>query len=512
MKFNRIIAIGLSALLVSCGGGGNETVDATDTGVPQTQAAVRAAPLAAEAVPRGQTHIVLGSDAGDWVGQGGSYSYTKAHADIQVTTTGGMFQIRIDGRERWSGNFALPAAVTSFHPATYSNLQRYPFHNRNVGGLQWSGEGRGCNKLLGTFRINSSRHVGTELVAIDIDFIQHCEGHAPALFGNVRWFAADAAPVPGPVQSVPDSLWSPALSAMPPDASVVYLDSDEGDYIGRGRRHVYTKANAKLQVTQASGLLKISVDGNDHWTGYFQAMAGMPRMQAGWYRQVQRHPFYKPGMAWTSIGSACNTISGWFVVDEITYAGGEVYSLDMRFEQHCEGSAPALRGRIRWYLNDNIEPPGPLPIPRKLWSAPEGATPSTGNYVYLHSPPGDFIGQGQDYLYTSGVNASSNGTSVQVNTNGWQGNFLAMDSLAALRPGFYTGLERWLVHNPARGALYWSGQSRGCNQVVGWYAIDKIEFDSLGLMLALDMRFSQRCEGANPPLRGEVHWVRPPRG
>jgi hypothetical protein len=32
----------------------------------------------------------------------------------------------------------------------------------------------------------------------------------------------------------------------------------------------------------------------------------------------------------------------------VTYAGTAMTALEMRFEQHCDGKAPALHGSIRW--------------------------------------------------------------------------------------------------------------------------------------------------------------------
>lgn len=297
-------------------------------------------------------------------------------------------------------------------------------------------------------------------------------------------------------------------AAIPETASVVYLESDPDDWIGRGERHIYTKANSRLLVTQSDGLLKITVDGNAHWVGYFKALP--PRMQAGAYRDMHRWPFYTPGMEWTRVGSGCNRISGWFVVDEITYSGAQVLSLAMRFEQHCEEGAAALRGRIRWNLNDPTEPPGPAPIRPKLWSAPEGAVPGAGDHVYLHSPAGDYVGQGLDYLYTTGVTASSNGAAIQIQSNGWYGSFIAMDSLQRLQPGFYAGLRGFHYRNPAKGGFEWWGQSRTCGALArGWFAIDKIGFDASGELQELEMRFSQRCTEDMPPLRGQVRWRKP---
>jgi hypothetical protein len=36
------------------------------------------------------------------------------------------------------------------------------------------------------------------------------------------------------------------------------------------------------------------------------------------------------------------------LVDKVTYALGNLSELDLRFEQHCEGGAPAMHGKIHW--------------------------------------------------------------------------------------------------------------------------------------------------------------------
>jgi hypothetical protein len=54
------------------------------------------------------------------------------------------------------------------------------------------------------------------------------------------------------------------------------------------------------------------------------------------------------GMSWSGEGRVCDTLTGWFVVDSVTYVGETLTAIDLRFEQHCEGTAPALYGKIHW--------------------------------------------------------------------------------------------------------------------------------------------------------------------
>ncbi len=53
-------------------------------------------------------------------------------------------------------------------------------------------------------------------------------------------------------------------------------------------------------------------------------------------------------MSFSMESRGCNQLSGWFMVDGITYQGEDMASIDLRFVQCCENGLAALRGRIRW--------------------------------------------------------------------------------------------------------------------------------------------------------------------
>ena len=46
--------------------------------------------------------------------------------------------------------------------------------------------------------------------------------------------------------------------------------------------------------------------------------------------------------------AGCNTLTGWFVVDAVTYDGSTLTSIEARFEQRCTGSTSVLHGKLRW--------------------------------------------------------------------------------------------------------------------------------------------------------------------
>ena len=87
------------------------------------------------------------------------------------------------------------------------------------------------------------------------------------------------------------------------------------------------------------------------WWGDFQTMNSVSQLQPGYYGSLHRYPFHNPargGLDWWGQGRGCNTLDGWFVVDTVTYSGPTLTAIDLRFEQHCEGAAPALHGQIHW--------------------------------------------------------------------------------------------------------------------------------------------------------------------
>lgn len=131
--------------------------------------------------------VQLQSDAGDYIGGGRSYAYTPANSVMIVTANGNRLNLRVAGADEWLGEFQLPSSLGSIQPGSYTNLQRYPFHDPAAGGLEWTAEHRGCNQLSGSFTIDRATYTSGKLTAVELRFEQHCEGMAPALRGTVRW-------------------------------------------------------------------------------------------------------------------------------------------------------------------------------------------------------------------------------------------------------------------------------------------------------------------------------------
>jgi len=301
--------------------------------------------------PAVPSFIDLSSDAGDYIGQGLDYSYSKADSVLTVTATDAHLSISVDGDEGWTGEFQLPDTLTRLEPGTYDNLTRYPFHDAAVGGLSWYGEGRGCNTLTGSINIDTVTYDGSDLTDIDLRFEQNCEGGVPALRGEIHWDTDDTTVPPGPVEPPPAGLWAPVDGVTPVTGNYVYLESQPGDFIGGGAIGLYTDADSTITLNTNEGLLSVGVNGPDNWNGDFRTMNVISQFEAGYYGDLQRYPFDNPakgGLNWSGNGRGCNTLTGWFVVDSVTYDGASLTAIDLRFEQHCEGNSPALNVEIHW--------------------------------------------------------------------------------------------------------------------------------------------------------------------
>jgi hypothetical protein len=146
-----------------------------------------ALPAAAQADVVDNGSFSMSGDAGDYITQGLSYSYSAAAGDT-LNATGGpaVFHLNINGAngDWWSLDLAAPTGQT-LQPGVYDGATRYPF-NGSGPGLDVSGNGRGCNTLTGSFTIQSYQPGTSGTVEeMQASFEQHCEGGPAALRGTV---------------------------------------------------------------------------------------------------------------------------------------------------------------------------------------------------------------------------------------------------------------------------------------------------------------------------------------
>lgn len=142
----------------------------------------------------GRTSWTMHSEPGDYIGGGQDWAYTPADATISASGTESYISFSVRGGDDWwdadfeadSGHLLLPG--TTFNGAT-----RYPFNSTSTPGMDLFGNGRGCNKLTGSFTVNDASYESGEMTGVSISFEQHCEGGPAALTGTLEWRAgADA--------------------------------------------------------------------------------------------------------------------------------------------------------------------------------------------------------------------------------------------------------------------------------------------------------------------------------
>lgn len=368
------------------------------------------------------------STAGDYIGQGRTETYLASSSTITVgSISDSAVEVRVSNAEHWWYlDFAGPLGEKLARGA-YAEAARYPFYSPLGAGLSVSGDGRGCNTLLGWFRVREyQRDDSGAVTALAIDFLQNCEVTGPPLYGAVRFnsqlplavpdtvaiagtdqgatagstvvlngaqsFSRKSSPLSyhwqqldGPVVTLSSTeAASPQFTA--PDVGLagdtlrfrltvvdgqgkssqddvlvavsstqaprtqISFHGDPGDYITGGRSYSYDTHNAALTFTRNyDGGVSASISG-DTWWSFDSASPQGTVYGKGTYANAQRFPFQEataPGLSLDGDGRGCNTLTGSFTVHQAQFdATGEPKTLDISFEQHCEGGTPAAYGEV----------------------------------------------------------------------------------------------------------------------------------------------------------------------
>jgi hypothetical protein len=290
----------------------------------------------------------MSSTPGDYVGAGLTHLYTQSNALIGFRDNGWNLQVNVSGDQWWNGMFAVPSATGQggkVTPGFYANAAR--FGSATTAGLDWGGDGRGCNQVTGWIYVSVAEYEGGTLRKLELTFNQHCEGGPSSLYGKVRLGYPDSTQAPGPT-AAPAGLWSPPAGVLPVNGNAVYINSPKGDWIGAG--YVGTNVDSPatpLRVSSSGNYLRFVTNDFDF---EFKGMNTITRIEKGYYPGLQRYAFsnaLKGGLSVGSPGRGCNTSMGWVMVDDVVYVNGALSSILMRFEQSCDG-LPPLRGILRW--------------------------------------------------------------------------------------------------------------------------------------------------------------------
>jgi hypothetical protein len=136
--------------------------------------------------PRGAapvSYLRAVSSPGDYIGQGKSYWYSGDELTVRRSDRG--VQINVGPVGGWTLQFGGPRGHF-LEVGEYLDAKRYPFSDDSPG-IEFTGNGRGCNQIAGKFAVWELEVKGNEVVRLAIDFVQRCEQTGPPLSGMLRF-------------------------------------------------------------------------------------------------------------------------------------------------------------------------------------------------------------------------------------------------------------------------------------------------------------------------------------
>ena len=126
------------------------------------------------------------SDPGDYIGGGLSKSYFGATSLFSLTGSNTYLQYSVSGlRDSWLALISPPTGQT-LKVGTYDTMR---FADSMHAGLDFFGDGRGCNTSTGTLEISGITLDGSgKPTSLSATFEQHCEDATPALHGMINYY------------------------------------------------------------------------------------------------------------------------------------------------------------------------------------------------------------------------------------------------------------------------------------------------------------------------------------
>jgi hypothetical protein len=128
------------------------------------------------------------SEAGDWLGEGLSYSFPAEAMVIEASNAGvGFNAVSLDAEagDSWRIEFEAPRGAL-LEPGRYPNTGDHA--DESHPGLQIGGAGRGCGNSRGSFVVHEVEYgppLSGTVHSLRATFEYHCEGAAPAMRGEV---------------------------------------------------------------------------------------------------------------------------------------------------------------------------------------------------------------------------------------------------------------------------------------------------------------------------------------
>lgn len=140
--------------------------------------------------------------------------------------------------------------------------------------------------------------------------------------------------------------------------------------------------------------------------------------------------------------------------------------------------------------------------------------------LWFKSTPGDYIGQGREYFFTGGVDATitvsdygngymfftTNDSYVPWPDSNWWYLMIEAAKGLPLEVGNYEDAMRSPFNDETHPGISLFGDGRGCNELAGRFQVLEIEREANGGILKFAADFEQRCEITGPPLYGSIRY------
>jgi len=129
------------------------------------------------------------SQPGDYIGAGQSLTFTPTDSQFNAMVSQDNRELAVSvfpPGSFWFLNM-VASAGQQLVPGVYQGATRWPFQEPSTPGLDFSGDGRGCNTLTGQFQVLEAVYAPFGYVQrFHATFEQHCEGADAALFGEIQ--------------------------------------------------------------------------------------------------------------------------------------------------------------------------------------------------------------------------------------------------------------------------------------------------------------------------------------
>lgn len=456
-------------------------------------------------LPANGSYLYLQANPGHNLVRQSPVVLTPANSGLTVSNQNELLSLgAVAGPVRWHLDFQAMLGLGRLVPGYYPGLRRYPFQNPAKGGFELSkfegGFGLACAANEDAIVIDAVNYVKGRLRSIDLRFAMSC-----GVQGKLHWVNEET--------SLVDGLWQPAAGKTPFTGSYVYLQGEQTEYMTQGQSSLSTRANSVLDVGMEHGRINVKVDGNQRWRAYFEGYNSTTTLKPGYYEAPQN-----AAMDFSGEGRGCGS-SGWFIVDDVTYDGAKVKSLDLRFEMRCDPHAEAMQGKIHWEADESFTAPAAAPVPAGLWVPPAGL-PDLDTFAYFEGAPGNFISQGKSYLLTAETSRVIAGDYPGwfsllmlpkdiTNSTQWSIQVRTMDAYKRFQKGYYGNLQRVISYNPLYGGVDVGGAGRSCNRGQGWFVVDDVAYQGDKLAM-IELRVEYRCNDLGleiSPVNGKIRWT-----